>query len=573
MQIKQRQGQPSPALSAAVNPLLARIYAQRGVDDPQQLEYGLQHLTPYHSLAGIDTAVTILAQAIAQQQHIVIVGDFDCDGATSTSLAYLALAAMGAHKVSYLVPNRFTYGYGLSAPLVDAAMEMAPEVIVTVDNGIASHEGVERAHALGLQVIVTDHHLAGDTLPKADAIVNPNQPDCEFPHKSTAGVGVIFYVMSALRRYLQQQGWFDKAGIAAPNMAQFLDLVALGTVADLVPLEHNNRILVAQGVARIRRGLARPGIIALVQQAGRQLERLQATDMGFVLAPRLNAAGRLDDMSVGIECLLTNDAERAQQLAQQLDQLNQQRRTIEGDMQEQAATIVSQLQEAEDAELPPCVCLFQPEWHEGVVGIVASRIKERWHRPSLVFAQGEGGLLKGSARSIPGFHMRDALANVDARNPGLIERFGGHAMAAGLSLAADRLGVFEQALNDYAKVHLDPALLARSWCTDGTLPASDLQLQQAQMLANSGPWGQGFEEPCFHGDFDLVQQRIVGQKHLKLVLAEIPTGNLLDAICFNIDLNVWPGNYTRARLVYRLDVNEFRGRQSLQLIVDAIEPL
>jgi len=563
----------SPALSAVVNPLLARIYAQRGVDDPHQLEYGLQYLTPYHSLAGMDTAVSILAQAIARQQHIVIVGDFDCDGATSTSLAYLALGAMGAHKVSFLVPSRFTYGYGLSAPLVDAAMEMAPEVIVTVDNGIASHEGVERAHALGLQVIVTDHHLAGDTLPAADAIVNPNQPDCEFPHKSTAGVGVIFYVMSALRHHLQQQGWFDKAGIAAPNMAQFLDLVALGTVADLVPLDHNNRILVAQGMARIRRGLARPGIVALVQQAGRQLDQLQATDLGFVLAPRLNAAGRLDDMSVGIECLLTSDAGRAQQLAQQLDQLNQQRRTIEGEMQEQATVIVSQLQAAETAELPPCICLFQPDWHEGVVGIVASRIKERWHRPSLIFAQGEGGLLKGSARSIPGFHIRDALAAVDVKNPGLIARFGGHAMAAGLSLAADRLDEFKQALNDYAKSHLDPALLARSWRTDGTLNAADMQLQQAQMLAAAGPWGQGFEAPTFHGDFDLVQQRIVGQKHLKLVVAETHTGKRLDAICFNVDLNVWPTNYKRARLVYGLDVNEFRGRQSLQLIVEAIEPL
>ncbi|MGB1346345.1 MAG: single-stranded-DNA-specific exonuclease RecJ, partial [Pseudomonadales bacterium] len=412
IQIKQRQGQPSPALSAALHPLLARIYAQRGVDNPQQLDYGLQYLTPYHDMAGMAAAVSILAQAITQQKHIVIVGDFDCDGATSTSLAYLALGAMGAHKVSYLVPNRFTYGYGLSAPLVDAAMDMAPEVIVTVDNGIASHEGVERAHALGLQVVITDHHLAGDSLPKADAIVNPNQPNCPFPHKSTAGVGVIFYVMSALRRHLQEQGWFQQAKITAPNMAQFLDLVALGTVADLVPLEYNNRILVAQGMARIRRGLARPGILALVQQAGRQLNQLQATDMGFVLGPRLNAAGRLDDMSVGIECLLTNDNERAQQLAQQLDQLNQQRRSIEGEMQEQAAIIVSQLQEAETTELPPCVCLFQPDWHEGVVGIVASRIKERWHRPSLVFAQGEDGLLKGSARSIAGFHMRDALAAV-----------------------------------------------------------------------------------------------------------------------------------------------------------------
>lgn len=573
IQIKQRQGQPSPALSAALHPLLARIYAQRGVDHPQQLDYGLQYLTPYHDMAGMAAAISILAQAIAQQKHIVIVGDFDCDGATSTSLAYLALGAMGAHKVSYLVPNRFTYGYGLSAPLVDAAMDMAPEVIVTVDNGIASHEGVDRAHALGLQVVITDHHLAGDTLPKADAIVNPNQPNCPFPHKSTAGVGVIFYVMSALRRHLQEQGWFEQAKITAPNMAQFLDLVALGTVADLVPLEYNNRILVAQGMARIRRGLARPGILALVQQAGRQINQLQATDMGFVLGPRLNAAGRLDDMSVGIECLLTNDTERAQQLAQQLDELNQQRRSIEGEMQEQAAIIVSQLQEAEATQLPPCVCLFQPDWHEGVVGIVASRIKERWHRPSLVFAQGEDGFLKGSARSIPGFHIRDALAAVDAKYPHLIERFGGHAMAAGLSIAMDNLEAFKEALNAYAQEYLDPALLARTWRTDGVLQSPDLQLQQAQLLTTAGPWGQAFEAPSFHGDFELIQQRIVGQKHLKMVVAQQQGGELIDAICFNADLSIWPSEYQRVRLVYRMDVNEFRGRQSLQLIVEAMAPL
>ena len=575
MQIKQREGQPSPNLSAAFDPLLARVYAQRGIEDPQQLDYGLQQLTPYHTMAGIKDAVAILASAIAEQKHILIVGDFDCDGATSTSLAYLALGAMGAQRVSFLVPNRFSFGYGLSAPLVDAAMglEQKPEVIVTVDNGIASHAGVERAHELGLQVIVTDHHLAGDSLPAADAIVNPNQPDCEFPHKSTAGVGVIFYVMSALRRHLQEQGWFEQAGISAPNMAQYLDLVALGTVADLVPLEHNNRILVAQGLARIRRGLARPGILALIQHAGRDVERLQATDMGFVLGPRLNAAGRLDDMSVGIECLITNDANRAQSLAQQLDQLNQERRSIEGEMQEQASAVVNQLLDADDMELPACVCLYQPDWHEGVVGIVASRIKERWHRPAFIFAQGDGGLLKGSARSVPGFHIRDALAAVDAKHPGLIDRFGGHAMAAGLSLPAERLEDFKQALNDYANDNLDAALLERVWLTDGSLQAHDIQLNQAQLLRQSGPWGQGFDAPSFHGDFGIVQQRIVGQKHLKLVLAETTTGGLLDAICFNIDLDVWPNTCDKARLVYKLDVNEFRGRQSVQLMVDAIEPL
>ncbi len=573
MHIQQRQGEPSPALAAAFDPLLARIYAQRGITDPQELDYGLQNLTPFHSLKGLPGAVAVLADAIAQQQHIVIVGDFDCDGATSTSVAYLALAAMGAERVSYLVPNRFSFGYGLSAPLVDAAMEMQPQVIVTVDNGIASVAGVARANELGIKVVVTDHHLAGDELPAAAAIVNPNQPGCPFPHKATAGVGVIFYVMTALRRHLQQQGWFAQQGITAPNMAQFLDLVALGTVADLVPLEHNNRILVAQGLARLQRGMARPGILALLQLANRDVSKIQASDMGFVLGPRLNAAGRLDDMSVGIECLLTNDPAKAQQLAAQLDQLNQERRSIEGEMQEQAADILADLLQADGEALPTCVCLYQPDWHEGVVGIVASRVKERWHRPALIFAQADDNTLKGSARSVPGFHMRDALAAVDAKNPGMIDRFGGHAMAAGLTLAKDAFDDFQAALNDYAAEQLDEAALQRVWSTDGQLQAAEIQLPQAQLLRQAGPWGQGFEAPSFHGDFAIVQQRIVGQKHLKLVLAETNTGSLLDAICFNVDLDVWPNTSDKASLVYKLDVNEFRGRQSVQLMVDAIEPL
>ena len=573
MSVRLRLGTSNAALDAAFDPLVARVLAHRGINDPAQVDYQLKKLLPYHQLKGIDTAVTLLVQALEAQANILIVGDFDCDGATSTSLALLALGAMGAKNVSYLVPNRFDFGYGLSTALVDYAKAIEPDLIVTVDNGIASHEGVARAHELGIKVVVTDHHLAAETLPDADAIVNPNQPGCEFPFKSTAGVGVIFYVMSALRRQLQTQGWFDQQRIKAPNMAQYLDLVALGTVADLVPMEHNNRILVAQGVARIRAGKARPGILALLAVAKRQHYNLQATDLGFSIGPRLNAAGRLEDMSLGIECLLSDDEHIAAQLAQELDELNAKRRHIEADMQQQAGNILTRLESSQDQELPKCVCLFHPDWHQGVVGIVASRIKEKWHRPALVFAMGDADTLKGSCRSIAGFHLRDALAAVDAHNPGLIIKFGGHAMAAGLSIKADKFEAFKEALDTYAQEHLPDSLLAKEWRSDGQLSAQELQLNQAFLLQQAGPWGQGFEEPTFHGRFVLVQQRIVGEKHLKLVLADLQTGELVDAIYFNIDLAVWPSTCEQADLVYRLDINEFRGRQSLQLMVQHMTPV
>lgn len=573
MSVRLRLGTSNAALDAAFDPLVARVLAHRGINDPSQVDYQLKQLLPYHKLKGIGTAVTLLVQALEAQENILIVGDFDCDGATSTSLVLLALGAMGAKNVSYLVPNRFDFGYGLSTALVDYAKALEPDLIVTVDNGIASHEGVARAHELGIKVVVTDHHLAAQTLPDADAIVNPNQPGCEFPFKSTAGVGVIFYVMSALRRHLQTQGWFDQQGIKAPNMAQYLDLVALGTVADLVPMEHNNRILVAQGVARIRAGKARPGILALLAVAKRQHYNLQATDLGFSIGPRLNAAGRLEDMSLGIECLLSDDEHIAAQLAQELDELNAQRRHIEADMQQQAGNILTRLESSQDQKLPKCVCLVHPDWHQGVVGIVASRIKEKWHRPALVFAMGDADTLKGSCRSIAGFHLRDALAAVDAHNPGLIIKFGGHAMAAGLSIKADNFEAFKEALDAYAQEHLPDSLLAKEWRSDGQLSAQELQLNQAFLLQQAGPWGQGFEEPTFHGRFVLVQQRIVGEKHLKLVLADLQTGELVDAIYFNIDLAVWPSTCEQADLVYRLDINEFRGRQSLQLMVQNMTPV
>ena len=573
MSVRLRVGSSNVALDTAFDPLVARVLAHRGISDPAQVDYQLKQLLPYHQLKGINLAVALLAHALETQQHIVIVGDFDCDGATSTSLAMLALGAMGAKNVSYLVPNRFDFGYGLSTALVDYAQASEPDLIVTVDNGIASHAGIKRAHELGIKVLVTDHHLAAETLPEADAIVNPNQPGCEFPFKSTAGVGVIFYVMSALRRQLQIQGWFDQQQIAPPNMAQYLDLVALGTVADLVPMEHNNRILVAQGVARIRAGKARPGLLALLTIAKRQHHNLQASDLGFSVGPRLNAAGRLDDMSLGIECLLSDSEQIAAQLAQELDDLNAQRRNIEADMQQQAGNILTHLEVSQDKVMPKCVCLYHPDWHQGVVGIVASRIKEKWHRPALVFAKGDADTLKGSCRSIAGFHLRDALAAVDAQNPGLISKFGGHAMAAGLSIKADDFSAFEEALNTYAEEHLPDSLLAQEWRSDGELSAHELQLNQAFALQRAGPWGQGFEEPTFHGRFMVVQQRIVGEKHLKLVLAHFQTGELVDGIYFNIDLAVWPNTCEQADLVYHLDINEFRGRQSLQLMVQHMTPV
>ncbi|MCO4838220.1 MAG: single-stranded-DNA-specific exonuclease RecJ [Oceanospirillaceae bacterium] len=573
MSVRLRLGTSNAALDAAFDPLVARVLAHRGISHPAQVDYQLKQLLPYHQLKGIDTAVTLLVQALEASANILIVGDFDCDGATSTSLALLALGAMGAKNVSYLVPNRFDFGYGLSTALVDYAKALEPDLIVTVDNGIASHEGVSRAHELGIKVVVTDHHLAAQTLPDADAIVNPNQPGCEFPFKSTAGVGVIFYVMSALRAQLHTQGWFEKQGIKAPNMAQYLDLVALGTVADLVPMEQNNRILVAQGLARIRAGKARPGILALLAVAKRQYHQLQASDLGFSIGPRLNAAGRLEDMSLGIECLLSDHEDIASQLAQELDELNAQRRHIEADMQQQAGNILARLESSQDQELPKCVCLFHPDWHQGVVGIVASRIKEKWHRPALVFAMGDEGTLKGSCRSIAGFHLRDALAAVDAHHPGLIIKFGGHAMAAGLSIKAENFEAFKEALDVYAQEHLPDGLLAKEWRSDGQLKAQELQLNQAFLLQQAGPWGQSFEEPTFHGRFVIVQQRIVGEKHLKLVLADLQTGALVDAIYFNIDTAVWPSACEQADLVYRLDINEFRGRQSLQLMVQHMTPV
>ncbi len=552
---------------------LARIYAARGIQSKEQLGRNLKELLPDTKMKGMAEAVARLVQAIRANESIMIVGDFDCDGATSTTVAVLGLRMMGAENVDYLVPNRFEYGYGLSPEIVDVAFTQSPHLLVTVDNGISSVEGVARANQLGMDVVVTDHHLAGRIIPDAVAIVNPNQPGCDFSAKSTCGVGVIFYVMIALRRALQAENWFEENGIVLPNLASLLDLVALGTVADVVALEHNNRTLVYQGLQRIRAGHARPGLLALIEIAGRRRERLVASDLGFAIAPRLNAAGRLEDMSIGIECLLSDDPEYARELAQSLDQLNLDRRAIEQDMQQQALSWLDRMDFDNDS-LPFGLCLFEEGWHQGVVGILASRIKERTNRPVIAFAPGDNDEIKGSARSIPGLHIRDALDQVASRFPGLISKFGGHAMAAGLTLTASGLEAFRAAFDQVVREQLKKEDLDQRLETDGSLLAADMTLVLAEYIREAGPWGHHFPEPMFDGVFRVLQQRIVGQRHLKLVLMEPQSGLAIDGIQFNADLSIWPNEGIKSvRAVYKLDVNEFRGQQSVQLMIEYMECL
>jgi len=560
----------SDRLPPDLHPVLRQVYAARAVHDPAELERSLQALLPPQQMDGLAAAVDLLAEAVQHQQRLLIVGDFDADGATSCTVAVLALRAMGLSEVDYLVPNRFEFGYGLTPEIVALARQRQPDLIVTVDNGVSSIAGVAAANEAGIPVLVTDHHLPGAELPAAAAMVNPNLPDNGFASKALAGVGVIFYVMLGLRGRLREQGWFSARGLAEPNLAELLDLVALGTVADVVPLDANNRILVHQGLQRIRAGRCRPGITALLQVAGRNPARAQAADMGFAVGPRLNAAGRLDDMSLGIECLLTDDPDTAQRLAAELDALNRERRRIEDTMRDQAMAILADWA-PDEGDLPWGLCLYDPSWHQGVIGILASRIKERHHRPVIAFAPADNGELKGSARSIPGLHIRDALDEVAARHPGLLSKFGGHAMAAGMSLAADHLEDFRAAFDAVVREHLDPAALQAQISSDGEIPSAQLNLELAQLIAAGGPWGQAFPEPLFDGEFELVGQRVVGERHYKLVLRPAGGGPLLDAIAFN-QVELHPELPPRLRLAYRLDANEFRGNISLQLRVEYLEP-
>ncbi|EBS8367465.1 single-stranded-DNA-specific exonuclease RecJ [Salmonella enterica subsp. diarizonae serovar 50:z:-] len=573
-QLRRREAdETAELLLADLPPLLRRLYASRGVRSARELERSVKGMLPWQQLSGMDNAVEILYNAFREGIRIIVVGDFDADGATSTALSVLGMRALGCDNISYLVPNRFEDGYGLSPEVVDQAKARGAQLIVTVDNGISSHAGVAHAKTLGIPVIVTDHHLPGDTLPDAEAIINPNLRDCEFPSKSLAGVGVAFYLMLALRTFLRDKGWFDERGIVPPNLAELLDLVALGTVADVVPLDANNRILTWQGLSRIRAGKCRPGIKALLEISNRDPQQLAASDLGFALGPRLNAAGRLDDMSVGVALLLCDNLGEARVLASELDALNQTRKEIEQGMQAEALILCEKLERSSET-LPGGLAMYHPEWHQGVVGILASRIKERFHRPVIAFAPAGDGTLKGSGRSIQGLHMRDALERLDTLYPDLMIKFGGHAMAAGLSLEEHKFEQFQQRFGELVTEWLDPALLQGEVISDGPLSAAEMSMEVVQLLRDAGPWGQMFPEPLFDGRFRLLQQRLVGERHLKVMVEPVGGGPLLDGIAFNIDTTCWPDNGVReVELAYKLDINEFRGNRSLQIIIDDIWPL
>ena len=567
---------PELNFSGSVHPLLQKIYKQRSISAAEDLELGLKNLLTPEKFKGMDVAVTLLARALEEQQRVLIVADFDADGATSCVLATNVLKQFGLKNIEYIVPNRFEYGYGLTPEIVQVGKSLKPDLIVTVDNGISSVEGVEVANSLGISVLITDHHIAPDILPAAQAVVNPNQLGCDFPSKCIAGVGVIFYLMLALRSRLRKDGWFKKSNLKEPNLADQLDLVALGTIADVVALDRNNRILVYEGIKRIKAGKTRPGIEALLRVSRRDARRLKSSDLGFSVAPRLNAAGRLEDMSTGIECLLTNSENEAYLLALQLDSINQDRKQIELDMREQAFQSLEHLV-IETDNLPAALCLFDERWHQGVVGIVASRIKDKFNRPAIAFAQvdaadSEEVELKGSARSIQGFHVRDALDAVATQNPGLITKFGGHAMAAGLSLAKDNFDSFSRAFNDHAKKLLSEDQLRAVVLSDGPAEPEWLTLETANVIESAGPWGQEFEEPLFDGRFNLIEQRRLSGNHLKMVLSpKQDAQRVVDAIAFNVSEEDWPSEkVTEIEIVYRIDANEFRGTETLQLKVEQI---
>ena len=553
-----RRDSPSPLDHDSA--LLGRLFAARGLKSVEELDHGLQGLLPPGSMKGLEEAASIVAIAIEAETSILVVGDFDADGATSCALLVSALKDMGVANVNYLVPDRFRFGYGLSKEIVEVARQFSPDLLITVDNGIASLEGVEHANSLGMEVIVTDHHLPGSKLPDAAAIVNPNQPGCEFPSKQLAGVGVAFYLLSAVRSALREQGWFlDRQ---EPNLADWLDLVALGTIADVVPLDQNNRRLVTEGLRRIRAGRGRPGLQALIQVSGLDASTLVTRDLAFSIAPRLNAAGRLQDMTIGIECLLAN-GDSATQLATHLDELNRERREIETDMRDQAMQYLESL--SLDDNKAAGLCLFRENWHEGVVGIIASRVKEKSYRPVIAFAAVGEGELKGSGRSIAGFHMRDALDAIAARYPGLLIRFGGHAMAAGLSLKRNDLDRFTAAFNEEVVLHLGEANIEQVVTSDGEI-GEPITIQIARTLETAAPWGHGLQEPEFDDEFEVLEQRIVGGRHLKLLL-QPGDGAPVEAICFNQGGLV---ESRRIRAAYRIEVNRYRGMEKPQLIVSLI---
>ena len=544
-----------------IDPLYARLFAARGVTDAEQLDYALARLAPVGMLDNVDAAVALLLEK--RDERITIIGDFDADGATSTALMLRCLREFGFRDVGYLVPNRFDFGYGLSPEIVRIAAEAKPSLIVTVDNGVSSLDGVAEARRFGIPVLVTDHHLPGAELPDARVMLNPNLPGSRFPSRHLAGVGVAFYLLAALGRAVESRGVAGAARIPA----RYLDLVALGTVADVVPLDHNNRILVQQGLLRIRAGKTVPGIRALIEQSGRQLARAVSADLGFAVGPRINAAGRLEDISLGIECLLTDDAGVAAHHAGVLDQINGERRAIEATMREQAFAYVEQFA---DRRLPACVCVYDESWHQGVVGLVAARVRERCHRPAIAFARERNGCLKGSARSIPGVHARDLLEAVHAADPNVMLKFGGHAMAAGLSIAEAKFDEFAKLASESLSRLYPDADFSGAIVTDGALPAGALNLDTARALREAGPWGAGFPEPLWSGEFEVLEQRTVGTAHLKLRVRPAAGGDAVDAIAFN---QAGPAFRGIVRLAFRLEVNEFRGLQKPELVVEQIVPL
>ncbi|KHF25192.1 exonuclease RecJ [Solemya velum gill symbiont] len=572
-EIVRRQATGTVDFSGDLHPLLARVFANRGISCSEELELDLSGLLPVSSLGQVDAAAGLLEQALDSSWNILVIGDFDADGATSTALAVSLLRKLGAN-VDYLVPNRFAFGYGLTPGIVGVALESSPDLIITVDNGISSIEGVVAAKAAGVHVLVTDHHLPGDELPDADVIVNPNSPGECFPDKSLVGVGVIFYVMTAFVKQLADAGWFEKTAVEQPRMGDWLDLVALGTVADVVPLTRNNRIMVEQGLRRMRAGKTRPGIEALCRVSKRVPAQLVSSDLGFALGPRLNAAGRLEDMSVGIECLLATDSLKADELAGQLDDLNRQRREIEGEMKQQAQEMLEGLHlDAASENMPVALTLYQEQWHQGVIGILASRIKEQWHRPVIAFASDGEGNLKGSARSITGLHIRDVLDAVSKQVPGLIEKFGGHAMAAGLTLPQRNFERFSELFRKQVAAVIDDTTLQNRHYSDGSVPSEWLDVGVAQQLKFASPWGQQFPEPGFDDEFIVVSQRVVGDNHLKLVLApQDSNGDTIDAIAFGQAEEIGDVAGASVRVLYQLDINHYMGRESLQLLVRHLEP-
>ena len=570
--VQRRPPNESIGFSKTVHPLIQKIFKQRPITNASEIELGLNNLLSPEKFKGIDDAVSLLVKALEEQQRVLVVADFDADGATSCVVAIDCLRKFGLKQIDYVVPNRFEYGYGLTPEIVELGKLKNPDIIITVDNGISSVEGVATANNAGISVIITDHHLAPSALPAAEAILNPNQPGCDFPSKCIAGVGVIFYLMLALRIRLRTLDWFGKTGIREPNLADQLDLVALGTIADVVPLDRNNRILVDEGLKRIRKGKTRPGIDALINISDRQRVHLKASDVGFGLAPRLNAAGRLEDMSTGIECLLSTSESEAYQLALSLDGINKDRKKLEADMREQAWQALDELS-GQYENLPNTLCLFDERWHQGIVGIIASRVKDKYHRPTIAFAQVDDGKeIKGSARSIKGFHIRDALDIVATKNPGLIDKFGGHAMAAGLSLKKQNFELFKKAFLREANQLLSEEQLQSKILTDGSVEPKWLTLDTAKLIEAAGPWGQEFSEPLFDGQFCLVEHRRVGKNHLKMVLSskEDPE-HIVDAIAFSVDDKDWPKDRSEEiEIAYRLEANHFQGNVTLQLVVEHI---